>query len=207
MTGVSELSREELAILRGLKRPERIQEFLDADIAYNKEKHGETCRSPRRVLRDRLGHCMEGALLAAAALRVLGHEPLLLDLEADPDLDDDHVLALYRADGCWGAIAKSNFSGLRFRSPVYRTVRELAMSYFDQYYNLRGDKTLRAVSNPINLRRFDPIHWMTAEADVWAIPEHLATIPHRRLVTPAQVRALTRMDRRLYDAGMLGRAK
>ncbi len=197
-----EFSREEMAVLKKLTRPEKIQRFLD-DLGYNKEKGGATCRSPRRVLRDRLAHCMEGALLGAAALRIHGHQPLLLDLEAVQD--SDHVLAVFRERGCWGALAKSNFSGLRFRTPVYRTIRELVMSYFDVYHNLRGDKTLRRYSQPVNLKRFDRIHWMTREEDVWAVPEYLVTIPHRPVITPEQVRHLKRLDRRLFEAGLLGR--
>ena len=141
-------------MFRRLATPEKIQRFLD-DLPYNKEPHGDTCRSPRRVLRDRTAHCMEGALFGAAALRMLGHPPLLLDLEAVRD--DDHVLAIFRARGHWGALAKSNYSGLRYREPVYRTLRELAMSYFEHYYNLRKEKTLRNYSRPVNLRRFDSI--------------------------------------------------
>src|SRR5438874_9019832 len=159
----------ELAVLRRLTTPEKIQRFLDERVGYNKEKGGPTCRSPRRVLRDRVAHCLEGALFGAGALRVQGFEPLLLDLEAVRD--DDHVLAIFRQRGCWGAIAKSNYAGLRSREPVYRSLRELAMSYFEHYYNLSGEKTLRGYSRPVNLRRFDGIHWMTAEQDLWAIPE------------------------------------
>jgi len=116
----------ERAVFRRLATPEKIQRFLD-ELPYNKEPHGDTCRSPRRVLRDRTAHCMEGALFGAAALRMIGHPPLLLDLEAVRD--DDHVLAIFRSRGHWGALAKSNYSGLRYREPVYRTLRELAMSY------------------------------------------------------------------------------
>src|SRR4051812_37367593 len=183
----------ELAVLGRLRTPERIQRFIDEDVRYNKEKGGPTCRSPRRVLADRLAHCLEGALFGAAALRVQGFEPLLLDLEAVRD--DDHVLALFRQRGCWGAIAKSNYAGLRFREPVYRSLRELAMSYFEHYYNLDGEKTLRGYSSrPVNLRRFDGIGWMTAEDDLWSVSDYLFQIPHRRLLAPATVRALTRMD-------------
>src|SRR5438552_5268308 len=173
----------ELSVLRRLRSPEAIQRFLDDEVGYNKEKGGPTCRSPRRVLADRLAQCLEGALFGAAALRVQGFEPLLLDLEAVRD--DDHVLAIFRQRGCWGAVAKSNYAGLRFREPVYRSLRELAMSYFEHYYNPDGEKTLRTFSRPVNLRRFDPIHWMTAEEDLWAIPEYLVGISHSRLLTPA----------------------
>ena len=193
----------ERAVFRRLSTPQKIQQFLDAELAYNKEKGGPTCRSPRRVLRDRTAQCMEGALFGAAALRMLGHPPLLLDLEAVRDTD--HVLAIYRVRGHWGAVAKSNFSGLRYREPVYRTLRELAMSYFEHYYNLRREKTLRRYSRPVNLRRFDRMRWMTAEADVWAIPEHLCTIAHRPLVPARLLASLGRVDERLFAAGLLGR--
>ena len=193
----------ERAIFRRLNSPEKIQRFLDCELAYNKEPDGPTCRSPRRALRDRTAHCMEGALFGAAALRMLGHPPLLLDLEAVRD--DDHVLAIFRSRGFWGAIAKSNYSGLRFREPVYRTLRELVMSYFEHYYNLRKEKTLRRYSRPVNLARFDVIDWMTAEEDVWEIPEHLCAIAHSTILPASVVRALGRVDDRLFAAGLLGR--
>jgi hypothetical protein len=193
----------ERAVFRRLGSPEKIQRFLD-DLAYNKEPHGPTCRSPRRVLSDRTGHCMEGALFGAAALRMLGHPPLLLDLEAVRD--DDHVLAIFRLRGCWGALAKSNYSGLRYREPVYRTLRELVMSYFEHYYNLRREKTLRNYSRPVNLRRFDKIGWMTAEEDVWPVPEYLCTISHTPVSPPGVVRRLGRVDARLFAAGLVGRS-
>jgi hypothetical protein len=192
----------ELGMLRRLTTPEKIQRFLDDRVSYNKEKSGATCRSPRRVLRDRVAHCLEGALFGAAALQVQGWEPLLLDLEAIRD--DDHVLALFRQRGCWGAIAKSNYAGLRFREPVYRTLRELAMSYFEHYYNPEGEKTLRTYSRPVNLRRFDRIHWMIAETDLWPISDYLFQIPHRRLLPLGVERRLNRMDARLMAAGKVG---
>ena len=192
----------ELRVLRGLRTPERIQRFLDDDIGYNKEKSGPTCRSPRRVLRDRVAHCLEGALFGAAALRVQGWPPLLLDLEAVRD--DDHVLAIFKQRGCWGAVAKSNYAGLRFREPVYRTLRELAMSYFEDYYNPEGEKTLRTYSRPVNLARFDKVEWMTAAEDLWNISDYLFSIPHRRLITPAMARLLNPMDRRSFAAGKVG---
>ena len=193
----------ERAVFRRLRTPIMIQEFLD-DLAYNKEKGGITCRSPRRVLRDRTGHCMEGAMFGAAALRLIGHPALLLDLEAVHD--SDHVLAVFRERGCWGAVAKSNFTGLRYREPVYRTLRELVMSYFEHYFNLRREKTLRNYSRPVNLRRFDHIGWMTAEEDVWAVPEYLCTIRHTPVMPPRVVPHLGRVDARLFAAGLLGRA-
>jgi hypothetical protein len=161
-----------------------------------------TAWSPRRVLREGTAHCLEGAVFAAAALRALGFPPLLLDLEAVQDTD--HVLAVFRVDGHWGAIAKSNFSGLRYREPVYRSVRELVMSYFEGYVNHRGERTLRAHSRPVNLARFDPCQWMTSEQDVWCIAEHLVGVPHLRLLTPAMERRLVRIDRRALAAALVG---
>ena len=199
------LLASERAVFGRLSTPEKIQRFLDRELDYNKEPRGPTCGSPRRVLRERKAHCMEGALFAAAALRMLGYPPLVLDLEAVRD--DDHVLAIFRQDGCWGAIAKSNYSGLRYREPVYRGLRELAMSYFEHYYNPRREKTLRQYSRPVNLRRFDSIHWMTAEEDVWAIPEYLMTVHHTALVGPRAVRRLGRVDDRLFAAGLVGAAE
>lgn len=199
----SPFDASERAIFHGLKTPEKIQRFLDHEIAYNKEPDGPTCRSPRRVLRDRTGHCLEGALFAAAALRMIGYPPLMIDLETVRD--DDHVLAVYRRDGCWGSIAKSNYSGLRHREPVYRTLRELAISYFEHYFNLEREKTLRGYSRPINLARFDAIQWMTTEQDVWAVQEYLWTIGHTPLLTSSQVRRLMPVDDRIFTAGLAGR--
>lgn len=202
-------SESELRTLRRLNRPESIQRFLDEEVGYDTGADGPRCRSPRRVLRERLAACMDGALFAAGALRVNGYPPLLLDLEAERD--DDHVLAIFqsggRRNGCWGAIAKSNYSGLRFREPVYRTLRELVMSYFEHYYNLRREKTLRNYSRPVRLARFDAMQWMTTDDELWAIPEHLCIIAHTPLNTPRVVAQLTRVDSRLFRAGLVGRVE
>lgn len=198
----SDFTAAERRLLAPLRTPTAIQRFVD-ELDYNHEPSGPTLRSPRRVLRDRTAHCMEGALLAAAALRVHGDPPLLLDMEAVRD--DDHVVALFRHHGHWGAIGKSNFSGLRFREPVYRTIRELVMSYFEHYFNDDAEKTLRRYSRPVSLTRFDGIGWMTAEADLWAIPEHLVAIPHTPVFRNGAARRLARVDPRLYAAGRFGR--
>jgi len=195
------LPPEHLRTLRALKTPVLIQKFVDS-LTY---QYADTAWSPRRVLRERKGHCMEGALLAAAALRVQGYPPLLMDLEAVRD--DDHVVALYRERGLWGGIAKSNFAGLRFRAPVYRTLRELAMSYFEHYFNLRGERTLRAFSVPVNLARLDSQHWMTSEEDVWCVPELLIAARHYPIVPDKLARELPRLDRRSFEAGLHGRVE
>ncbi|MDQ6713252.1 MAG: hypothetical protein M3077_07640 [Candidatus Dormibacteraeota bacterium] len=195
-----ELTAAERSFLRRrLNTPMRIQEYLDG-LEYNTEADGETFRSPRRVLRDETGNCIEGAVLAAAALRVQGQPPLIMDLTAVHD--EDHVLAVFKRDRCWGAIGTSKFTGLRFREPVYRTLRELAMSYFEHYYNLRGERTLRGHGRPVNLRRFDRLAWMTTEKDLWPIAEHLERIPHVALITPAMGRKLSPLDARLKAAGL-----
>jgi hypothetical protein len=177
-----------------------VQRFLDA-IPYHL---AGPAWSPRRVLRARTAHCLEGAIFAAVALRALGFPPLLLDLEAVRDTD--HVLAIFQVRGHWGAIGKSNFSGLRYREPVYRSPRELAMSYFEDYMNYGGERTLRAVSRPIDLRRFDRTHpaWMTSDQELWFIPEHLLAVPHTPLVSSTMVRALSRVGSRSLTAALAG---
>jgi len=194
------LTARELRALRALKTPVRIQRWLD-DVPYH---HGRTAWSPRKVLAAKTAHCLEGALFAAAALRVNGHPALLWDLEAERD--DDHVLAIFKEHGHWGAIAKSNFSGLRYREPVYRTLRELAMSYFDDYFNLRGERTLRAfATRPVNLARFDKRHWMTSDEDLWYIAEYLVEVPHTKLISAKQRRKLNNVGARGLAAGKVGR--
>ena len=164
-----------------------------------------TARSPKNVLRERTASCLEGAIFGAAALRILGFPPLIFDLEAEQDTD--HVLAIFKVRGHWGAIAKSNFTGCRYREPVYRNLRELAMSYFNIYFNLRFERTLRTYSGPVNLARFDRRNWMTTKEEVWFIAEHLCEIPHRRLLTNAMERNLSRVDPRTVQAEMVGHRK
>jgi hypothetical protein len=191
----------ELRTLRALKTPAGIQRFLD-DLPYNL---AFTARSPKRVLHDRVASCLEGGIFAAAALRAIGFPPLIFDLEADRDTD--HVVAIFKIGGHWGAVAKSNFSGCRYREPVYRTLRELALSYFNIYFNLRGERTLRRYSKPVNLARFDYLQWMTSEKPIWFIAEHLVEIPHISLLKPAMVKRLTRVDSRMMRGEMVGHRK
>jgi hypothetical protein len=190
----------EQAVLRRLDSPRRIQDYLDG-LAY--DTAGKSCRSPRRVLRERSVQCLDAALLAAAALRFHGRPPLVLDLEADQD--SDHVLALFRSNGAWGAVARSNYSGLRYRDAVYRTLRELVLSYFESYCNLRREKTLRRYSRPLSLARFDARRWMTTEDECWFVAEHLVGIRHYRVLSPPMRRSLARLDARSFAAALLGR--
>lgn len=194
------MTLRETRFLRSLTPPWRIQRYLDG-IGYDVK--GAHCRSPRRVLREEMAQCMDGAMFAAAALRVQGHPPLILDLEAVQD--DDHVLAVFRERWGWGAIARSNYSGLRYREPVHPTIRSLVLSYFESYFNLRREKSLRRYSNPRSLARFDRIPWMTAEQDLWEIPRWLEGIRHHRLLAPAAERSLGPVDRRMFEAGKVGR--
>lgn len=191
----------ELRQLRALKSPAGIQRFLD-EIPYHL---AGTAWSPRTVLREKTGHCLEGAIFAAAALRVLGFPALIFDLEADQDTD--HVLAIFKMRGHWGALAKSNFAGCRYREPVYRTLRELALSYFNTYFNLRGERTLRRYSRPVNLARFDDRNWMTSEKEIWFIAEYLCDIPHQPLLRRGLEKHLTRVDRRTWESEMVGHRK
>ncbi len=191
-------SRGELRLLGRLSTPARIQDWLDR-LPYRPE---DQPGCPRRVMRERLANCYDGALFAAAALRGLGHPPLLLDMRAVRD--DDHVLAVFRRRGCYGAVAKSNFSGLRFREPVQRTLRELALSYFEDYFNAEGEKTLRSYSGLLDLRRFDRLRWMFDDAPLQHISDRLDALRHHPVLTPGQVRGLSPVDARSMKAGMLG---
>ena len=198
---LAELTAAELAVFRRrLDTPAKIQRVLD-DMPYNTEADGETFRSPRRVLADRTANCIEGAVLAAAALRVQGEPPLIMDLTAVHD--EDHVIAVFRRSSLWGAIGSSKFTGLRYREPVYRTLRELAMSYFEQYFNLAGERTLRGYGRPVNLARFEARRWMTSVEDLWPIAEHLERIPHIPLLPAAAARRLTPLTPQLRAAGLL----
>ena len=170
------LTKKELAIFRRLDSPREIQNFIDKfPIKY--EKRGETYMSPRRVLKTKKMHCMEGAVLAAAALWLNGEEPLLLDLKIKPGgrghLAEDHVVALYKRNGYWGAISKTNHATLRFRDPIYKNLRELALSYFEDYFNFDGEKTLRGFTGPIDLSGFDAQNWMSTEENLFAIDDEL----------------------------------
>ncbi len=186
------LTPREIAALAPLDTPQKIQGFI-ARIPINHEPDGETVYSARRVLQQRRAHCIEGAFVAALALWLHGETPLLAHLDCDTS-DHPHVIALVRRGRCWGAISKTNGVRLRYRDPVYRSLRELAMSYFHEYNNRRGERTLRSVSRPFDLRRVDPVSWVSSDENCWWLHDRLAALPHTALVAPAQVRALSRLD-------------
>src|SRR3989344_69357 len=195
------LTKIEERILRSLSTPIKIQDFLDK-LPMNWEKECDTHMSPRRVLAARKAHCIEGALLAATALWLAGEPPLIMNVS--PRLgkgDDDHVVALYKRGGRWGAISKTNHATIRFRDPVYRTPRELALSYFHEWFmNETGEKTLECYSKPLNLERF-PTDWITAEKDLWNIAEALSVLPHYDLVPKGNRRSVRKADRMERRAG------
>jgi hypothetical protein len=188
----------ERRILKRLKSPQDIQLYLNA-LKYDADYRA---RSPRRVMREGKAACFDGAMFAAAALRELGHRPRLVDLRAWND--DDHVLAVFTEDGCWGAVAKSNTTVLRYREPVYRSLRELVMSYFEVYFNTVGQKTLRSYSRPLDLATLDPRGWLTDEDDLGWIGDKLDELQHLPVVTAAQIRRLSAVDTALMKAGFLG---
>jgi len=185
------LARPQYALLARLNTPQKVQMYLH-DLRQNFEPDGDTCRPVREVLRTQRAHCIEGAMLAAAALWVNGEPPLLLDMRAEQDFD--HVVTLFRRNGCWGAISKTNGIGLRWRDPVYRTLRELAMSYFHEYTNKRNHKTLREYSVPYDLRRLDPSIWVSGTKNCWEVAEELDALRHFRLVNGRHLKAVVRRD-------------
>jgi len=168
-------------------------------LAYSTE---EVYRCPLRVLRERIAHCFDGALFAAAALRRIGFPPLILEMLPN-DRDDDHMVAIYKSNGYWGAIAKSNFVGLRFREPIYRTLRELVMSYFEQFYNVEREKTLRSYTLPLNLKAFDQLGWMTKHDSLGRIAHRLDRIRKVPVLTQPMISNLSLVDERSYRAGLL----
>ncbi len=194
------LTRSEYATLKRLNTPDKIQRFV-YELKQNFEPDGDSCRTVRTVLREGSAHCIEGAMLAACAFWVNGVPPLLFDLRAVRDYD--HVVALYRRGGCWGVISKTNGSVLRSRDPVYRSLRELAMSYFHEYANKHGERTLREYSVPYDLRRLSPAIWVTGDEDCWEVGNALDAARHYRLMTPAQLRRLTARDAFEQRAGDL----
>jgi len=186
------LTDRERATLRKLDTPARIQAFINR-IPINHENDGETVLSVRAVLRQRRAHCIEGAFVAACALWLHGESPLVMHLDCDLS-DYPHVITLYRRGGCWGAISKTNGSRLRFRDPVYRSLRELALSYFHEYTNKRGEKTLRSYTAAFDLRRIDPALWVTNSASCWEAHDRLERLRHHPLLTKSQIRQLARCD-------------
>jgi len=193
------IGKKELKILKSLNTPGKIQDFLNK-LPMNFEKKGDTCFSPMLVLEKNTCHCMEGAALAALALRIHGYPPLLVDLQANKN-DFDHVITVFKRDGCWGAISKTNHAVLRYREPIYRSIRELAMSYFHEYTDDKGRKNLRNFSQPVNLKIFDHLGWMTTKDEIDYIPEYLDKVRHYPILNRKQICGLRKADKVELDAG------
>lgn len=193
-----------LAVLQRLDTPLKVQAFLDYELAYN-DSPKNTCLSPLEVLKQGRAHCIEGAMLAAAAFLLHGRRGLLLDLRANPK-DDDHVIAPFTENGRWGAVAQSHFCGLRYREPVYRTYGELARSYFEFYYNGRGEKTLREYSLPLPVSALTA-GWLDSPKNVFFVGRRLDAAPHRNILAPGQERRLARADSLLVEAELVGKNK
>ncbi|MDD2804946.1 MAG: hypothetical protein PHV33_05285 [Elusimicrobiales bacterium] len=190
-----------LAVLRRLDSPRKVQDFLDYSLAYNDAKP-DTCLSPLEVLKQRKAHCIEGAMLAAAAFLLHGRRPLLLDLRANPR-DDDHVIAPFVENGRWGAVAQSHFCGLRYREPVHESFGELARSYFEFYYNHRGEKTLREYSEPLDAASLKP-DWLWSEKNVFFVSRRLDAQRHHRIIGHAGEKNLRKADSLLLAGELLG---
>jgi len=193
-----EWTKEERDLLKSLKDPDKIQIFLDS-LEYNPDY---TSRSPRRVIKTGSAHCFEGALMAAAALQYCGNRPLIVDMLADND--DDHVIAVFKVNGYWGSVAKSNFTSLRFREPVYRSLRELIMSYFDFFFNTDGYKSLRSYSLPFDLTMYDPRNWQTTDEDLEYIGDKIESLHHFPVITPEMIKNLSKASEPMLKAGLLG---
>jgi hypothetical protein len=195
----TQLSPADRQLLPSLDGPAAIQAFLNT-VPYSEDKF---YRCPVRLLRDRKGHCFDGALFAALALRRLGYPPLILELIPNAR-DDDHILALFKQYGCWGAVAQSNFTGLRYREPVYRSLRELVMSYFEDFINTLGEKTLVGYRGPINLKTFDHLDWMSSDAGLEALADGMDRYRVRPVITNEMADGLSLTDERSRKAALLG---
>ena len=197
----SDFTGKQLAELRRLDTPRKVQDFLDYRLSYNDSKP-DTCLSPLGVLKQGKAHCIEGAMFAASAFLFHGRRSLLLDLRANPR-DDDHVIAPFVRNGRWGAVAQSHFCGLRYREPVYNSFGELARSYFEFYYNSRGEKTLREFSEPLDTAALKP-EWLYSQKNVFFVSRKLDAQRHYRIVGSPMEKELRRADSLLLEAEVLG---
>jgi len=188
----------ELKQLKQFKKPHDIQLFLN-NLRYNPDKG---TNSPGKVFRTKKANCFEGALFAAAALRLLGHKPLIVDMMSVND--DDHIIALFKHNNCYGAVAKSNTTTLRFREPVYKTLKELILSYFEFYFNTLGEKTMRSYSNPVDLSRFDKLKWMDTDDNLDYIGDYLYTVKHHRILDRKSILNLSMADDELVNLCFAG---
>jgi hypothetical protein len=185
--------------MKSFSSPQKIQDHLNS-LKFNFRDDGLYC-SPKFVTQNKKADCLEGAIFAAYALEKLGHKPLILDLRSSKKpFDYDHVVAVFQIDGCWGAISKTNHAVLRYRDPIYESVRELVMSYFNEYFLEDGKKTLREYSEPLNLNKFNKLDWRNTEKSLWPIHEALDKTKHHKILTPKQIKNLRKVDKIEMDA-------
>ncbi len=197
---LQQLSIEEKEFYHSLSSPAQIQAFLD-ETEYSADPF---YRCPVRVLHEKKANCLDGAFFAATCLRQSGYKPLAVDLLPEPGTDDDHLIAVYKRNGLWGSVAKSNFVGLRYREPIYRTVRDLVLSYFEQYYNLAGMKTLRGYTKPFNLARMDKTGWMYKDEGMDALEKASYEWEKVILFSPELISTFISVDERSRKAGLSG---
>jgi len=194
-------TKKEIALIKKINTPAKVQDFLNS-LRFNFEKDGrETIKSPIRVLREKNAHCLEGAILGAYVLSLHGHKPLILHLQTTKG-DFDHIIALFKEDGLWGALSKTNHGVLRYREPVYKNIRELVMSYFHEYFLDDGKKTLRRYSKPLNLNVFEK-NWMLEEKDLWDIDEELDRIKHYDIAPKKVFKKLRKADKIEIEMGKI----
>jgi hypothetical protein len=187
-------------IITGLNSPYKIFQFLDEVKYYS----GERNRSMINILHERQAHCLDGGLFAATLLNMLGYPAIIIDLLPEPETDEDHILAIFQQNNLWGCVAKSNFTGLRYRDPIYSSLRDLVLSFLEVYFNREGFKTLRSYTRPIYLKNFNRLNWMVDDQAVDEMERHIKNLKSTPLLTNAVVSSLCRVDKRTYDAGIMG---
>ena len=187
-------SKTEVKLFKRLNSPKKIQDYINL-LPFNFDEGNDTCMSPRLVIKNKTAHCMEGAMFAAAALEFHGWRPLVVDLRSvKKPFDYDHVVAIFNQFGCFGSISKTNHAVLRYREPIYKSVRELVMSFFHEYYLENGKKTLREYSDPVDLSHFDKINWRTTAEDLHVVPDYLDTVSHHQILSKEQIKNLRKVD-------------
>lgn len=194
-------TKKEIALMKRLNTPAKVQDFLNG-LRFNFEDDGkDTLKSPIRVMREKKAHCFEGAVLGAYILSFHGYKPLILHLETTKG-DFDHVVALFKEGGLWGALSKTNHAVLRYREPVYKNTRELVMSYFHEYFLDNGKKTLRKYSEPLDLNIFGK-NWELSEKDLWKIDEKLDKVKHYDIAPKKTIKNLRRAEKIEIKAGKI----
>jgi len=183
-----------------LNTPFVIQEYLHS-LTYKGEVRD---RSPLNAMLDGQAHCLDGGFLAALCLWRIGFKPLLIDIVPDPGVDDDHVLALYQIEGCWGALAKTNYINLGFREPVYKNLRELVMTYFEHYVSIRRQKCLTGYTRIFDASRYTRFNWAWDEAGANVMyHKYFYGRKANPLITRSMVQRLSPVTERAYASETL----